>query len=75
MYIFIYNLELSKYLERKEELESRKIKQQHKECIQSLGTSKNHIISTERKKKLELPENGNKINLLSRCIIIFNYFT
>lgn len=61
-------------MERKEELELRKIKQRHKEYIQSLGTSTNHIISTERKKILELPENGNKINLQSRCIIIINHF-
>jgi len=49
-------------LERKEELESRKIKQQHKKYIQSFGVSTIHYNSIERKKKLELPENGNVVN-------------
>lgn len=59
-------LELSKYLERKEELESIKMKKQHKEYVQSFGcTSKTHINnSTDRKKRLELSSNGNnKTNL------------
>lgn len=51
-------------MERKEELESMNIKQQHKNYIQSLGTSTSYISSTERKPKLELPQNGNKINLI-----------
>ncbi|CAH1738313.1 sodium channel modifier 1-like isoform X1 [Aphis gossypii] len=49
--------ELSKYLERKEELELIKIKQQQKNCVQSFGASKLNACSTERKTKLELPEN------------------
>lgn len=57
-YIFLYQ-ELSKYLERKEELELIKIKQQQKNCVQSFGASKLNACSTERKTKLELPENGN----------------
>lgn len=40
------------------------IKQQHKEYVQSLGSSTSHISSTERKKKLEIPQNGSKIYLL-----------
>lgn len=48
-------------MERKEELELRKVKQYHKKYIQSLDTSKSHLSFIERKKKLELPENGNKI--------------
>lgn len=50
-------------MERKEELELRKVKQQHKKYIQSFSTSKNNTSFIERKKKLELPENGKKINL------------
>lgn len=59
--IYIKNifLELSKYLERKEELELRKAKQQHNDYIQSLGASKSNIVFTERKKKLEFPKKGN----------------
>ncbi|XP_060851107.1 sodium channel modifier 1-like isoform X1 [Rhopalosiphum padi] len=49
--------ELSKYLERKEELELIKIKQQQKNCVQSFGSSKFYASSTGRKTKLELPEN------------------
>ncbi|XP_022174529.1 sodium channel modifier 1-like isoform X2 [Myzus persicae] len=49
--------ELSKYLERKEELELIKIKQQQKNCVQSFGASKMYASSTERKTKLELPDN------------------
>lgn len=51
-------VELSKYLERKEELELMKIKKQQKESIQLFGAPKSHINSTGRKKKLELSENG-----------------
>lgn len=51
-------LELSKYLERKEELELIKIKKQQKESIQSFGALKNQVGLNERKKNLELPENG-----------------
>jgi len=46
-------------LERKEELELIKIKQQQRNCVQSFGASKLNACSTERKTKLELPENGN----------------
>ncbi|XP_025417536.1 sodium channel modifier 1-like isoform X2 [Sipha flava] len=49
--------ELSKYLQRKEELELMKIKQQQKQNIQSFGAIKNLVGPTERKKKLEFPEN------------------
>jgi len=52
--------ELSKYLERKEELELMKIKKQSKECIQSFGALKTHVSSTERKKKLELQDDDSK---------------
>lgn len=38
-----------------------KIKQQKKQHIQSFGAIKNYVGSTERKKKLELPENGAKL--------------
>jgi len=51
-------------LERKEELELIKIKQQQKNCVQSFGASKMYTSSTERKTKLELPEDGNNINLV-----------
>lgn len=62
-YICIKFIELRKYLERKEELESRQIKQQHTNYIQSFGASTIHSSSIEhKKKKLELPENG-KIKL------------
>jgi len=47
-------------LKRSEELELIKIKQQEKNCIQSFGAPKLHTNSTERKTKLELPENGKK---------------
>ncbi|VVC39303.1 Sodium channel modifier 1, zinc-finger,Sodium channel modifier 1, acidic C-terminal domain [Cinara cedri] len=49
--------ELSKYLERKEELEIMKIKKQHREYIQSFGDQKTKFRSTERKKKLEITDN------------------
>lgn len=52
--------ELNKYLQRKEELELMKIKQQQKQLVQSFGAIKNHVGPTERKKKLEFPENGTK---------------
>lgn len=64
-YYTFLNSELSKYLERKEELELIKIKQQQKNCVQSFGASKLYTNSTERKTKLELPEDGNKINLFT----------
>lgn len=51
------------------------MKQQHKEYNQSLGTSTNHIGPTERKKKLQLPEYGNKVNSFSRNIFLNNYFS
>jgi len=61
--------ELSKYLERKEELESRKIKQEHKEYIQSFGASTIHSSSTERKKKIELPVNDSmESTIVSRYV-------
>lgn len=60
-YYTLLNSELSKYLERKEELELIKIKQQQKNCVQSFGASKLYTHSTERKTKLELPEDGNKL--------------
>lgn len=69
-YYTFLNLELSKYLERKEELELIKIKQQQKKCVQSFGASKLYTSSTERKTKLELPD-GNKMNLLT--YYIFKY--
>lgn len=47
-------------MKRKEELELRNAKQQHNDYIKSLGASKSNICSTERKKKLELPEKGKK---------------
>lgn len=56
---YIIFLELSKYLERKEELELIKIKKQHKEYTQSLGDSKTQFSSIERKRKLEITENSN----------------
>lgn len=34
------------------------MKKQQKESIQSFGALKNQVGSNERKKKLELPENG-----------------
>lgn len=68
--IFFY-VELSKYLERKEELELRKAKQQHKEYIQSLGASKSNICSTERKKKLGFPEKGNEIKLSYKIYFLY----
>lgn len=55
-------LELSKYLERKEELELIKINQQQQNCIKIFGVSKHYTSSTERKTKLELPKDGNKMN-------------
>lgn len=56
------HIELSKYLKRKEELEIRKITG-HKKYMQSFDHSKKNITYNERKKKLELPENGNTIYL------------
>jgi hypothetical protein len=50
-------------LQRKEELELMKIKQQQKQNIQSFGAIKNLVGPTERKKKLEFPENGIEQNL------------
>lgn len=63
-------------MERKEELELIKIKQQQKNNVQSFGASKLHTNSKERKKKLELPENGNKIIYFLNCwvFISINYF-
>lgn len=55
-----FHTELSKYLERKEELDLMKAKKQHKEYIQSLGASKKNSSFTERKKKLEFPDKGKK---------------
>ncbi|XP_016658595.1 sodium channel modifier 1 isoform X1 [Acyrthosiphon pisum] len=64
--------ELSKYLERKEELELIKIKQQQKKYIQSFGASKLYTSSTERKTKLELPEddsdNFKESSIVSRYV-------
>jgi len=56
--MYIFYVELSKYLERKEELELMKIKKQQKESVLSFGALKSHVNSTERKKKLELPGIG-----------------
>lgn len=61
--------ELSKYLERKEELELIKIKKQQKDSIQSFGALKNQASSTERKKKLELSENDS----LTESTIVSRY--
>ncbi|CAI6361964.1 unnamed protein product [Macrosiphum euphorbiae] len=63
--------ELSKYLERKEELELIKIKQQQKKCVQSFGASKLYTSSTERKTKLELPadsDNSKESSIVSRYV-------
>lgn len=38
-----------------------KTKQQQKQCIKSFGAIINHVGSTERKFKLELPVNGIKL--------------
>lgn len=57
-------------MERKEELELIKIKQQQKNCVQSFGASKMYASSTERKTKLELPDNGNNIYLVISFLYI-----
>lgn len=62
-----FSLELSKYLERKEELELMKIKKQQKDSIRSFGPPKNHVSLTEPKKKLELLDQG--ISVFTYCLV------
>jgi len=61
-------------LERKEELELLKIKQEQKNCIKIFGASKLYTSSTERKTKLELPKDGNKINKINKFLEIYSIF-
>lgn len=58
-------------MERTEELELRKAKQQHIDNIKSLGASKSNISSNERKKKLEFPEKSNKIKLSIKIYLLY----